>query len=106
MTHARQRGLERLESRIEVLEVADAHVADPEDPALQGPLSSGDNGPVLLPKLLPEGVVVDARRISDRGHGVGREAAIRGESEPERVDPSTRGIGEPSGSCEPGLEAF
>src|SRR3989442_4156624 len=70
VTHARQRGLERLESRLKVLEAADAHVADAEDLALQMPLSPGDNGPVSLPKFLPECAVVDARLISDSAqHG-------------------------------------
>src|SRR2546427_5419164 len=105
-TLPRQRGLELWELRVKVLEAADAHVADAEDLALQRPLSPGDDGPVPLPKFLPEGVVVDARWISDGGHGVGREAAIRIESEPQCVDPGPRRLGEPASPRNSILKAF
>ena len=90
VTHARQGGLERLESRLEVLETADAHMADPENVALQRALPACDDRPVLLPEFLPECGIVHARWISDGGHGVGREARIRVQPETERVDSVTR----------------
>src|SRR2546428_10179720 len=99
-------GWEGWEARLKGLEAADAHAADAEGLALRRRLSPGDNGPVSRPKFLPEGVVVDARWISDGGHRVGREAAIRIESEPQCVDPGPRRLGEPASPRNSILKAF
>src|SRR5207249_1127126 len=74
VTHVPQAGLERLETRLEIFKAADAHVADPENVALQRALSARDDRPVLLSKFLPERGIVHAHRITDCGHRIGCKA--------------------------------
>ena len=77
MPHLREGRLDRPESRLEVPEGADAHVADAEDAALQAILASRHDRPVGFAEDFPERRIVDARRISDRGNGVRSKTWVR-----------------------------
>src|SRR2546422_10236128 len=95
-----------METRLEVPEAADAHVTNPENVTLQRALSARDARPVLLPKFLSECGIVDAGRIPDGAHGVGREASIREQPETECVDSGSGRLGEPAGPRDSILEPF
>src|SRR2546422_2204947 len=61
---------ERAKARHQVFQAADAHVADPENLALELCLSSRHDRPIAVPQFLPELRIVDPGRVADRGHCV------------------------------------
>ena len=85
MPHLSERGLDGSESGLEILERADAHVSDSEDPAFQVILPTRHGRPMLLSKDPPKHRVVDSGGIPDGCDGVRRELWIREQLEAEGV---------------------